>query len=132
MNAHMTFRLSSGQKSTPETCDIPPKDSPNTQSMFVVLPSAVSEFLSTRMTGQRTARPAISLKTRIAREKESAAYIKLTCEHYTSYEDQNRYPLPRGMSPPKGKLFCDICGKWRRKAPRATEPTLPDDPRELF
>lgn len=132
MSARMIFRLANGQTSTPETSDIPQKVSPNTRSMFVALPSVVSESLSTRTIGRRTARPGISLKTRIAREKDAAAYIRLQCEHYTSIEDQNRIPLPRGMKPPKGKLWCDLCGKWRCKAPRATEPPLPDDPRMLF
>lgn len=68
---------------------------------------------------------AYDMAQQAAIEKKKSIYIELTCDHFTTWEEDELYSAWR---PTPNAHFCEKCGKWRnRKVPEKRAP-LPDNP----
>lgn len=58
--------------------------------------------------------------------KSKYSYINLKCGHVTTPESVELYHNYKGKE--KGKLFCEVCGKWRKMVPKKPPTKYPDKP----
>lgn len=65
----------------------------------------------------------------VAIEKGLSRYIRLTCEHLTTREEQEFVVYWR---PKRGTYWCPQCNKWLSAQAPAPKPVYSENPRELF
>lgn len=70
-------------------------------------------------------RPRQSRARKAAREKALAAYVRLSCSHWTTRE---AIESDECFRPRKGVYYCCVCEEWLPAAPRPPRVKYPDEP----